>query len=394
MKDTLNLDPETATGFSIRTVLACDPAWLAAAGNSAWTSLPDLRTCAVGPRDAVPSDILRHADVLVLEVDAGNPASLDRLESVKRARPDLPVIAAVENADIALMRALLRHGISDVAALPLEPEALGQQVNTIGTALASHGPASLAPSVCVIGALGRSGASAVLLHLADEMARRSPTPIRCCVIDLDLQAGHLAAYAGVDTQRSVLSLLEAEQRLDGDMVRNIASRVRDGVYLISAPTEIVPIEQVETEQLLKIVSLAQAEFDLVLIDLPAAWTNWSLSVAAESDRIVMVVEQSLANLRQARRCLDLFRDVGIGQRSVDVIVNRANKSRFSSITVQDVADTLGRDVVATVREDKGELAQALDAGRLVSQGNRKNPFALDVGELADGLLRSLAGGRQ
>ena len=393
MQDTLNLSPENAMGLPIRCVLACDPAWLSAVGPDAWASLPDMRCVPVGPHEAIPADLLRHADVLVLEVDAASQSSLDRLASAKRLRPDLPIIAAVQNADITLMRALIRHGINDVAALPLDPDTLSQEVLNIGAALGGKGSSALAPSVSVVGAIGRTGASAILLHLADELSRRSPTPIRVCVIDLDLQAGQLAAYAGVDTQRSVLSLLEADQRLDGDMIRNVATRVRDGVYLIAAPSEIVPIEEVKAEHLLRIISLAQSEFDMVLIDMPAAWTNWSLSVAAESDRILLVAEQSLATLRQAKRLLDLFRDVGIAQRAVEVVVNRAVKGRFRKITVQDVADTLSRDVVATIREDKGELAQAMDSGRLVTQDNRKNPFALDVGDLADGLLRSLASDR-
>ena len=190
-------------------------------------------------------------------------------------------------------------------------------------------------------------------------------------------------YTGIESTRCVLDLLEAQDRLDQDMIRNVAVKARDGIFIIAAPSEILPIEQVDIDQVHRIIQLARAEFDILLIDLPSSWTNWSLSVADRSDRLLLVTEQSLTPLRQTRRHLEMFREVGISSDHVDIIVNRASLSRFARITLNDVAETLNQDVLAAIREDKTELVQAQDEGKLVTEVNRKGVFAKDVAQLAN-----------
>lgn len=383
MKDILKLSATHAIGKMPTVLIAAADRWIDGMDAGIVDLVPDLRIERRAPDAALAREDLRDIDLLVLEVEAGAEIGLRRLEDIRRTRPDLPLIVAVENADLSMMRALLRHNIRDVIALPFDSNELTGTIFDVTARIADAGETRLAPVNCFVGTLGRVGNTSIVLHLADAVARQSSDGLRCCVIDLDIQSGSIAAHAGVDSSRSILDLLEAEDRLDADMVRNVATRTRDGVYVISAPTEIVPIEQVDADQLLRIVTAARSEFDLVFLDMPPAWTNWSLSVAAEADRIVIVTRQTLSHLRQARRCLDLFDEVGIDRQKIGAVVNRAQKSRFKAISVQDVADTLRLDVIGAVREDRGELSQAIDEGKLVHQLASKNVFARDVDSLAE-----------
>ncbi|WP_338243565.1 AAA family ATPase [Aurantiacibacter hainanensis] len=393
MKDILDIYPSKAGGNAPRTLIAAESRWTARVADEVGQVVPSLHVENLGLGENLSRERLRECELLVLEVDANEHASLDRLTAIKRSHSHLAIIAAVSNADLQVMRTLLRHGVSDVVALPFDLGELTGEIINIGAKLAEHSETSLAPSLSFAGALGRSGTTSIMLHLAHELVRQSDGPFRCCLIDLDLQSGELAAHAGMETPRSILSLLEAGERLDQDMVRNVASRQDEGVYIISAPSEILPLEQVDVDQALRIIGLARAEFDLVLIDMPPAWSNFSLSAAADSDRIFLITEQSLSHLRQARRCLDLFREVGVRKGKVQIVVNRATKGRFRNISVQDVADTLGAEVVGTIRDDKGELAQAIDQGRLVDTISRRNVFYRDVAELAEKVGNMLSGDR-
>lgn len=393
MKDILQLSASKAIGKAPRTAVVASSSWISAVPDAAWEAIPELRVLPTESSAAVTADMLRDIELVVLEVDANERATLERVAAIKRARPNLPIVAAVQNADMRVMRVLLQHGVSDAIALPFDLEQLVSEIYDIGAQIAESHAVPLAPTAAFIGVLGQCGTTSILVHLANALAQAAEHPIRCCVIDLDMQAGQLAAHAGLTSTRSMLHLLEAEERLDRDMIRNVATKSQDGVYIISAPQEILPIEQIDVDQLLRIIELAREEFDVVLLDMPRGWTNWSLSVAASADNLVLVTEQSLSHLRQARRCLDLFREVGISPRKVKVLVNRASKSRFRNITLQDVADTLERDVIASIREDRGELAQANDEGKLVSEINRRAMFAKDIDELAYKFEQLLEGGK-
>lgn len=389
MKDILKLSASNAVGKAPKTVIIADRVWTSQISREAWNVVPELKVHPLGPGETAERDHLRDAELLVLEVDADEHLTLERLAAIKRMFPDLAIIAAVRNADIRVMRTLLRQGVSDVVALPFDNEALIAEIFNIGAKLAESNEVPLAPSLSFVGALGRTGTTSILLHLANALVQRADRPIRCCLIDLDIQSGQLAAHAGVSNSRSILSLLEAEDRLDLDMIRNVATKSSEGIYIISSPAEIIPIEQIDVDQILRIVNLARAQFDVVLIDLPTTWASWSLSVAAESGNIVLVTEQSLDHLRQARRMLDLFREVGVPSNRVKIVVNRAAKGRFRSISLHDVAETLGGEVIAAIREDGGELAQAIDEGRLVTEISRRSSFAREIEALAEKLARNI-----
>jgi pilus assembly protein CpaE len=134
------------------------------------------------------------------------------------------------------------------------------------------------------------------------------------------------------------------------------------------------------------------KYDYVFLDLPSNLTNWSLTVLTESSSIVMVVEQNLASLRQAKRRLDLFRNVGIDLRSVAVIVNRLERRMFGSIGIGDVEKALGHDVMATLQLDAKHLEVAQDQGLLVGEMRAKTPYGTDIARLADQLRARLDGG--
>ncbi|NVD43532.1 AAA family ATPase [Qipengyuania atrilutea] len=369
-----------------RTLIVVQERWAHGIDETVRNAIPDVSHLDLAPDGDLSREDLRETELLVLEVDPASDVSFERLEKVKRLRPELPVIVAIEDATLPVMRLLLRHGTRDVIGLPLEGGELASEIINVVDRQADTGGIRLAPAICFVGSLGRVGNTSIVFHLAAAIAAEADRQMRCCVIDLDIQSGTLAAHAGVDTTRSVLDLVEAEQRLDQDMVRNVATRSTDGLYILPAPEEIVPIEQVDTDQLLRVVNVARAEFDLVLLDMPPVWTNWSLSLAAEADQVVVVTRQSLAHLRQARRCIDLFQEVGIPRSKISAVVNRAQKNPFRLISVQDVADTLGVDVLAAIREDRGDLSQAIDQGKLVQQLAPKNVFARDVSTMAHELL--------
>ena len=127
------------------------------------------------PADAaVPAALLKGVDLLVLEVAAGSAPSLDRMARIRESHPGLAIIPAVENADVALVRSLLRQGVADVAELPFAAPALAAQVAE--AAARGEGKVSsaerLAPMITVAGSLGGCGATTIIPHLAAALARQ------------------------------------------------------------------------------------------------------------------------------------------------------------------------------------------------------------------------------
>lgn len=339
---------------------------------------------AVASHEHVFPEPLRQAQCVILEVDPKDGLSLARIEQVRRVRPDVPIIAAIEEADFNLTRVLIRQGVFDVVTLPFDQEEVLSCVMDASATVAGSSKAQLAPVISVVGAVGGMGATTVITHLASAVSSRGSFR-RCCILDLDLQFGEAANYLGVSPTTSVLDLLEAGDRLDEDLVRNSAIDTGRGMSLLAAPQAISPLEMVDLDRLLRLLDIVRQEFDLVLVDLPSSWTNWSLSALLASSEIILLADQSINGLRQTKRSLDLFETVELATDEVTIVVNRFEKRLLQKIGLDDVSRALERPVTATLALEKNILREAQDQGRLLDEVARKTRFSADIASLADHL---------
>ncbi|AKM09535.1 hypothetical protein AB433_05345 [Croceicoccus naphthovorans] len=343
------------------------------------------------PEEAVSEAVVRTASALVLEVDPTSKASLARVSEIRAIRPGLPLIVALEHADLSLTRTLIRQGVSDVATLPFDVEELVGQLLDVSASLAPSDKAQLALMVSMVRASGGVGATTLATHLAESLTDCGGRAMDVCIIDLDLQFGQVANYLNLKPKTTVLDLLDASDRLDEDLVRDAAQQTEQGMSVIAAPSVIAPLEDVDVDRLLNLLKVARQSFDFVLLDLPANWTNWTLSAALACNEILVVTDQSITGLRQTKRVIELFDVMQVSRENVRVVVNRVGKKLFQAISVGEVADTLSRPVFATVSRDKGELQVAQDQAMLLSQTNRRSAFVKDVDKLAEAICEQVMG---
>jgi pilus assembly protein CpaE len=180
-------------------------------------------------------------------------------------------------------------------------------------------------------------------------------------------------------------LLEAGSRLDGALLRATTTPHASSLKVISAPFEMMPLEAVSSEHVLQIVELAAREFGTVFVDLPTNWTNWSLSLVARSDLVLLVTELTVAGLARAKRQLGLLESQDLETVDVRVIVNRYEKSLARNIRPADVRRALGRDVGYTIANDFPLMRGAIDRGVPLSEIKRKSALAKDLDLLDAGI---------
>ncbi len=342
-----------------------------------------LNTLAVDAE--IPAPTLASASMLVLEVSPGYPASLERLAAVRDLYPQLPVIAAVRDANLPLVRTLLKQGVRDVVGLPLPHAELVEILKEISAELQAELSSDVAQGqlVTIMKSIGGVGATTVATHLASELAARN-TGRGVCVFDLDLQFGDAASYLGLSNQLSIADLLEAGSRIDGDLLRSVVSTTPQGLNVIAAPADMMPIEAVNADQILRIIDLARQEYDYVVIDLPTNWTNWALSLVARSTAIFLIVELSVASLRQAKRQLQLLANQGISGSHINIVANRVEKRMFRTIDLDSAAQALGHPVELSIHNDYPLVRAAHDQGVLIQQIRAKSKI---VGDIANFLPR-------
>lgn len=351
--------------------------------------MPGLKVVARGLGEAIGDDLLARARLVVIEVEPDNGHSAARLTALRERFPQVPVIAAIEGASVSIVRTLVRQGIADVVPLPFDvAELLQACVDTLAVHEVNRDKdLTLGSVIAVSRSIGGCGATSIATHLAADLAAHDTTGRGALIVDMDLQFGSVADFLGVQTRGSLADLLEARDRLDEDLLKSIIGQTSSGLHVIAAPDAIMPLESVDTDYLLKLIRLLRQQFAYVVLDLPANWTNWTLSAALGADTVLLVVELSVASLRQAKRRLELFRSVGIDDKAVQIVVNRVEKRLFRTIALDDVSETLGHPVLGSIALEAPAVSVAQNQGLLTSQIQGKSKFASDTGKIG-AMLRS------
>jgi pilus assembly protein CpaE len=334
------------------------------------------------PADAaLPREALELGQVIIIEIQADLAASFHRVIQARKAHHDKPIVAAVRDPSAQLVRALMKAGVNDVMSLPLriaELSAVLEQLRADTGRDSVRNPA-LGKIVSVVRSVGGAGGTMLATQAASSHARHDARHTReTCLFDLDIQLGNAANYLGISPILTLHDLLKAGSRVDGALLRSACVKTSTGLSLIAAPSDIIPFETVDADQLLNIIELATIEFDTVYLDMPENWTNWSLSLAARSDVVLLVVELTIASLRQAKRQLAFLESQGLAALPIHIVLNRVEKKLFRPISFTDAERALGHAISFGIANDPPLVRTALDQGVLIDEIKPGSKVAKDV----------------
>jgi pilus assembly protein CpaE len=88
-------------------------------------------------------------------------------------------------------------------------------------------------------------------------------------------------------------------------------------------------------------------------------------------------------VRNAQRCMGVFRKLGYSDSKVQVVVNRFQRS--SNISIELIAETIGIPVLATISNDYATLQRAMNEGSTAGDVAPRSAVARDIAALADGI---------
>lgn len=338
-----------------------------------------------------PAD-LTGAACAVVQVDADTPASIKRFERLAAAT-ETPLLAASFEPPLALVRALIRSGAHDVIPLPLDLAELETSLQPLRERTGEQrrtGADSRRKLVTIIKGEGGVGATSLMGQVATRFAALEKAAGReACLIDLDVQFGDAAFQLGLQPPLNLSDLIEAGSRVDGALLRATTAAHPSGLSILAAPREITPLESLSSEQMLGMVDTAMREFGTVFVDLPHNWSNWSLSLLARADVVLLVTELRIASLHRAKRQLDLIASQGLGKLDIRVVINRAEKGLFRTLKTEDAERVLGRPIAYTVANDHETMSTAIERGVPVAEIKRRGPLARDLDTLTTGIAAAL-----
>lgn len=328
-----------------------------------------------------PASVLQRvaaAVVSVVEVDLGQPEAIDRFQWLVRNAREARVVAAAPGADGEQIRRLFRAGAADVLTGPFTPELLR---TSLGELLRSAGTEPLAGGVVsVVKGCGGAGATTVALNLAAALAggdpKRARPARRTAVLDLDLQFGDAEVALDLSPRSTLADVVLARERVDPRFLEGVMAEHASGLKLLAAPPSLAPLDALGVDFALDLVEHAAAGFERTVIDLPGAWTDWTLAVLARSDLIVVVTTPTVAGALGAKRAAEALKAAGV-ERPTVVVLNSLEGVLTSLERPGRIGRTLDLPIEAVLPLDPA-CAKAAERGRLAIDAAPKARIAKEL----------------
>lgn len=298
-------------------------------------------------------------DALILHLGETSSAELESL-AARAADRRPPLIVVGSTSDTTLMRLAMQAGARDLLPLPLVEADLVAALQRIERDHRVGGARPDGTLSAFMNAKGGCGATLLACNVAHALVAISHR--KTALIDLDLQFGAIPLYFDLFPKRGMLQALENVDGLDELAFSGYLVEHTSGLRILGhASQDSLPTHAVSPQHVNQLINLALRGNDNVVVDLPRRIDPVSALVIERAQQVVLVVQQSVATLRDATRLFTcLRRDLGISKDRIVVVVNRYEKD--SSITPDDVRNTIGCGELSLVPNDFGVVSGCVDTG--------------------------------
>ena len=294
--------------------------------------------------------------------------------------PLLGVLWLTHDIDPAFLLQAMRSGVREV--LPLHPDAaeFTQALNRLRRHAQSLSPVSRSDQadpgtpgrlIAFVPTKGGCGATFLATNTAYLLAKEMACDT--LLIDLDLHGADASYYLSSDDHRnSLLDLTRHTERLDAHLLHSSLHSVIPHLYLLAAPNVSELTSPLTAPQLEQVLQLARQQYGMVLLDIPDALDAISVKALDLADEVVLVMGNTVAHVRNAKRWLVILRSLGYADAKLRVVLNKIHPG--SEVDIALIEGALGIPVSHNLPSDPATALQAINQGLPLMSLNGNSPL--------------------
>lgn len=222
----------------------------------------------------------------------------------------------------------------------------------------------LGEAIVVTSGKGGVGKTTTTASLGAALALRGQ---RVLVIDADIGLRNLDVILGLEN-RIVFNIVDVAKKICKPSQAIIKSKKSNNLYLLPA-SQTDDKDVIDEAEVRYVLEQYKREFHYILIDSPAGIEQGFRNACAGADSAIVVTTPEVSAIRDADRVVGLLSSKGIEGR---LIINRIDFEmvrKGDMLSVRDVQDILGIDVLGVVERDE-QIIVAANCGEPVAYNHK------------------------
>src|SRR5215210_4233823 len=316
-------------------------------------------------------------NAVVIALGPAPERGLRIVERVARECPRTAVICASRDASPDTILRSIRAGAREFLRLPVRPEefATVYQRTAEFCAVQPEAPKKRGRVLSVFSSKGGTGTTFVATNVAAALG--APTVL----LDLNLQAGDLGLFLGVEPKFSIADLIENRERVDDTLLRSYLTPHTANLSLLAAPREADSADDIEAEHVFQVLEILRERHDYVVVDPQHTFDSITLAALDQSDEILLVLTLDIPAIRSTQRALKIFDRLGYPRHKLHVVVNRFSKQ--IDLDLRQVERFLGERVAGYVQSDYKTAVNSINLGQPLVDSDPHSKIATELRQIAE-----------
>ena len=312
----------------------------------------------------------------IISLGANSEQGITLIKRLCLESPKTALISAAQNATPDLLLQSLRAGAREFLQLPIKADELKTVLDRVADFCAGQveAPKRKGRMVAVFSSKGGCGTSFIATNLA------ASTGARTVLVDLNLQAGDLPLFLGVDPKYSFADMAENRMRLDDALINSFTTPHSSSLSLLAAPKEADLADEIEPEHVFEVLRRLRESYEYVVLDPQHTFDSITLAALDQADEIVLVLTLDIPAIRSTQRALEIFDRLGYPRKKIRIVVNRWSKQ--IDLDLRHVEKFLGEPVIGFVPSDYQTAVTSINLGRPLVQSEPNSKIALEIRRIA------------
>ncbi|MEO0912423.1 MAG: AAA family ATPase [Pseudomonadota bacterium] len=341
-------------------------------------------------------------EIAIVAVAADDEANLGPITKLIQTARDhgLKVLLLAKDLSPAGLHQLLRVGADDFTPYPMPEGALSEAITRLRSTFEerpSEGKAKAERNrrgiiMPIYGVAGGVGATTFAVNIAWELALLSKkTDKRVCLLDFNFQFGSVSTYLDLPRREAIYELISDAEGIDHDSLSQALTSYKTRLAVLTSPMDALPLDIIAPEDISKLLELAQASYDFVVVDMPQALVHWSDNVLRMAETFFAVME---IDMRSAQNCLRFLRALkaeDLPYEKVQFALNRA--PGFTDINgkarAKRLAESLGVEINIMLPDGGKSVLSAGDEGSPLAESAPKNALRKEFRSIAQSIFDAM-----
>jgi pilus assembly protein CpaE len=263
-------------------------------------------------------------DLVITDVNMPNMNGLELTRQLRTSHKTARVPILVLSADKQESDVLKGYaqGADDYVGKPVELAILKVKVELLVRRAGPPAAAAAEPGSVILLMHGKGGVGATTLAVNCAIAATSRSPDRVGILDLNLVFGNADILLDVRDPRPLSDLSRLQGEVDDQMFDSFVAPHATGARLVVANRVPETAELVSLAAVQLAIERLRRRCDHVLVDLPANFSEHTLTAIDNSSLACIVTTPRLASMKAAGDCLETLKKIGYPRRQVLVVANQ------------------------------------------------------------------------